>query len=89
MKTIYKYQLQTVDEQSIPMPYGAEVLCVQVQFNNPVLYAIIDTEEKTKIYKSFIISGTGHELPSLSDKKYIGTYQLFNGNLVFHVFEVI
>lgn len=89
MKTIYKYAIETAQNQSIHVPYGTEILCVQVQYGKPVIYAIVDTEETTIINKSFVIAGTGHELPDLSNKKYIGTYQLFNGELVFHVFEVI
>jgi hypothetical protein len=34
MKTIYKYPIG-VDSQTIYMPEGAQILCVQMQFNVP------------------------------------------------------
>lgn len=35
------------------------------------------------------IFGTGHPFDAATQRKYIGTYQLFEGDLVFHVFELI
>lgn len=90
MKTIYKYQLETNDTVTIAMPYGSETLTVQTQHGNVFIWAIIDDEEQVKFWKTFKIFGTGHKLPeNISDLKYVGTYQLYGGNLVFHVFEVI
>lgn len=72
------------------MTYDAIVLTVQVQYGQPFVWAIVDTEETTTVYKTFRIFGTGHQLSyNLDELKYISTIQFNNGTLVFHVFEVI
>ena len=90
MRTIYKYKLEATDEQTIAMPYGAQILSVQVQADIPCIWAMVDTDEETMNYKTIYTYGTGHKLPHDMDQlKYIGTYQLYGGDLVFHVFELI
>lgn len=91
MKTIYKYRIETNDSVVIEMHRGAEILAVQVQHGNPFLWAIVDNDAP-KEKRVFEVYGTGHELKPLTaidSRKYIGTYQLYGGNLVFHVFEII
>lgn len=88
MKTIYKYKLQTTDEQQILMPEGAEILTVQLQDGEPQLWALVETElPKTKRYIE--IFGTGNPITGIGPHKYIATYQLRGGALVFHVFEYL
>ncbi len=88
-KTIWKYPIQTTDEQSILVPKGAKFLTVQTQREEPCLWAVVDpTAEKEEVMVR--THGTGHELPAdahLYD--YIGTYQLGHGSLIFHVFRVM
>lgn len=88
MKTIYKYRLDMTDFQQVSLPKGAEILCVQSQHNIPNLWALVDTEQRREM-RQFEIFGTGHEVKEDMgiDRKYIGTFQLNDGNLVFHVFE--
>lgn len=87
-KLIYKFELETTDNQTIKMPIGAEILTVQTQNEVPYLWALVDpTESGEKRYIE--VFGTGHEVHydiGIS-RKYIGTYQLHGGSLVFHVFE--
>lgn len=87
MKTIWKYKLETTDEQQILMPVAAEILTVQIQDGEPHLWVMVDdsTIEKEKRYIE--IFGTGNPIISNGPRKYIGTYQLRGGALVFHVFE--
>lgn len=85
MISIWKFPLQTTDHQTISMPIGAEILTVQTQFGEPCLWARVDTNEP-KETRSIAIHGTGHSIPD-STVEYIGTYQLSNGKLIFHVFE--
>ena len=88
MKKIFKYQIDTTDEQSIEMPDSAEILTVQTQNNIPFIWAIINTESP-KAKFTLRIFGTGHLIPNDFNGKYIGTYQLdFGGILVFHVFQL-
>lgn len=85
-KTIYKYPLDVVDHQSITLPFGAQILCVQTQNNIPVIYAIVDRDSTLTEQRHFRTFGTGHTIDSKYADYYIGTYQLNGGRLVFHVF---
>jgi len=70
------------------MPKGAEVLCVQMQDGIPCMWAMVDTSTMERERRLFRILGTGH--PADNDVgKYVGTYQMMGGSLVFHVFEEV
>lgn len=87
-KTIWKFPLYPIEETMyIEMPHNSEILCVQMQVNEPYIWAIVDNDtsyERRILY----IRGTGHDFNG-SEGKYIGTFQLSGGLLVFHVFEDI
>ena len=85
MKTIWKFKLEAQTIQRISMPQGAEILTVQEQGGVPHLWAICDSESPL-VDRHFLMYGTGHRIDIAFDK-YIGTFQLMNGKLVFHVFE--
>ena len=88
MKVIWKYPLIVSRNQTIRMPEGAQVLCVQMQDDEPHLWAMVDTQAP-RTDRTFYTMGTGRELPegSLSWHfgHYIGTYQ--TPPYTFHVFE--
>lgn len=85
MNSIWKYPLRVVDEQTLDVPEGAEVLTVQVQNGTPCLWARVDpTAPKTP--RKIITHGTGHLVPETTGR-YIATYQIEGGALVFHVFD--
>lgn len=84
---IWKFTLAVIDDQSIVMPSDAKLLSVQVQFEMPQLWALVDEEGKRTAKRHFQTYGTGHPMPN-NPGIYIGTYQLKEGALVFHVFEV-
>ncbi|MFA5048642.1 MAG: hypothetical protein WC516_06480 [Patescibacteria group bacterium] len=68
------------------MPKGAEVLSVGVQFGKDVcLWVKINTDNELEDRK-FNIYGTGHPIYK-TDQRFIGTFQLFNGEGIFHLFE--
>lgn len=86
MYTIWKYELQVTDEQKILMPANAKILSIQVQDGKPFVWALIypnnDNEERT-----FFTYGTGNPIKLFGQENYfLGTYQLRDGRLVFHVF---
>lgn len=84
MKRIFKYKLEVEGAQHIEMPERADILCVQVQNGEPHIWARVDpAAPKEKVF--FRTYGTGHEMEK-SWKRYVGTYQLEGGALVFHVF---
>lgn len=85
MITIYKYPLQVTSEQTIDLPIGAKLLTVQTQNSTPCLWAMIRTSDYTKKIKVFTF-GAGHPIPFEFQGDYLGTYQLEDGRLVFHVF---
>lgn len=85
MKAIWKYPLAVTDEQTVNMKQGAEILCVQVQDGVPCLWAVIDDVLPGRL-RSFRLYGTGHPVDDLG--RYVGTFQLHGGSLVFHLFEV-
>ena len=91
-KAIFKYLLDIQDENKISMPKGAEILTCQTQNDKqPCVWAIIDTEQKETEVRHFEILGTGHTANALNEgykRIYISTFQILNGSLVFHLFEI-
>lgn len=95
-KVIWKYELAVTDLQTISMPPGAEILCVQTQNNKPCIWAMVQPMEGVPPQqRTFQTVGTGHPMLEVHELKtgarlreYIGTYQLDKGILIFHLFEV-
>ncbi len=87
MKRVYKYPLDIQDEVIVMMPKGARVLSVQVQNGRPCLWAAVDPSETELEKRLFRIAGTGHPIYDDVVDGFIGTIQLYDGKLVFHVFE--
>lgn len=86
-KTIWKYELDITGVQSIQMPKDAEILCVQAQNGKPCLWALVNPVAEKETIGLFTY-GTGHIVPTEPYvHRYIGTYQLEDGALVFHVFS--
>jgi hypothetical protein len=85
-KTIWKYTLLVEDEQTLEMPEGARLLTVQIQHGRQQLWALVDDAEKL-VSRAIATRGTGHPADGLDECDYLGTYQLSDGALVFHVFD--
>lgn len=88
---IWKWTLATTDRQALQMPKGAKILSVQTQGmsgENAQLWALCD-ERAPKETRQFAIHGTDNPMPDIDPTTYIGTYQLMDGKLVFHVFELL
>ena len=88
MRIIYKYPLEVEDYQVVTMPKSAQILTVQAQRGKPCIWALVDTDNNPE-KRYFRIAGTGHPI-RLKDKllRYIGTFQMIGGDLIFHVFEI-
>jgi hypothetical protein len=84
-KQIWKYPIQISDCVEHEMPRGARLLCVQVQWGMPCLWAIVDPEQP-RVRRRFWVVGTGHPFPNSEGLFYIGTVQLSGGTLIFHFF---
>jgi len=85
METIWKYELETIDSAQIVMPKERRLLTVQVQRGIPCLWALVDPDSPRETV-TIITKGTCH-LIYAPVGHYIGTYQLDDGSLIFHVFE--
>lgn len=88
MNTVHKFPLAVQDMQDVAMPRGALILAVQTQRERLCLWALVDDAEARTESRRFRIAGTGHRIESALHHHYVGTFQLDDGNLVFHVFEV-
>ena len=88
MISIWKFELEITDAQSILMPEGAEILCVQNQDEIGCLWAKVNPDAENKEERIIYIKGTGHTFNE-DPGKYIGTFQMSQGALVWHVFEKI
>lgn len=88
MQTIWKFPLKLTDRQMIKMPSGAKLLSVQMQGDQAMLWAQVDTE-RTMVQRSIVVYGTGTEMQkSHADfAEFIDTVQMGGGALVLHVFD--
>jgi len=88
-KTIYKYPLAVTDFQEVLLPVGAEILTVQTQGETACMWALVNPNETQKEARNIEIFGTGHPIgyDMGISRKYISTFQMHGGQLVFHAFE--
>lgn len=88
MEAIWKTQIQLISVQEIELPVNAKVLCVQMQNNVPCIWFINrDVGSSNKTPRIFKMYGTGHQHNEITGS-YIGTFQIVDSALVFHLFEV-
>ena len=85
--SVWKYTLEVKGSQTIALPLGAEVISVDTQEQDIVVYALVNTKEDQKQDVEVLVYGTGHEINlNITDYKFLGTAKLNNGLLMFHVF---
>jgi len=97
MKVIYKYEIKAGSNE-FELPSDAKPLTVQMQDNKPYMWVLLDPESP-KVKRYFFTIGTGHIIDNIMLKEYdrninslgdyIGTFQLTDFALVFHLFEII
>lgn len=83
---VYKYELEITDEQTIRLPFNAELLTVQMQGDKCCLWALVDPRHELN-ERTICIYGTGYPIPNGIRLKYISTFQIPHLGLVFHAFE--
>jgi hypothetical protein len=88
MRTVYKYPVQVTDAPTVRLPKGAQVLTVQEQCGDVFMWALVDPSAE-KEARTFRIAGTGHPVDDGLELKFVSTFQMRGGALVFHVFEVV
>lgn len=84
-RTIWKWSLALTDVQALQIPRGAKLLSVQMQGELPQLWALVDPSEPRDM-RTIRIIGTGHPIDE-HPGEYVGTFQMRDGALVFHVFS--
>lgn len=82
---IHKYRLDP--KTRLNLPDGSHVLCVQVQRGKPTLWILQPLSEAVMRSRYFAAVPTGEEIEMKGDELYIGTIQLPETGLVFHVWE--
>ncbi|OYT14609.1 MAG: hypothetical protein B7C24_17440 [Bacteroidetes bacterium 4572_77] len=87
MRKVYKYVLPIDDHLTIPLPQGAEILKVDTQAGIPCMWALANPEKPSEV-RRFRFAGTGHPIEE-ENLKFIDTFQMDSGSLVFHFFEII
>lgn len=88
MRKIYKYKLKITGEQILILPKESIILTIQCIGDIPYVWAQIDTIINETEERYILIFATGETLPDI-EMEYIGTYQIFNGIEVHHIFEVL
>lgn len=83
MKTIWKFPIKVTDQQVLQVPQDAQLLSVQMQGDQPCIWALVDPEAQKRPC-TVQVFGTGH--PVASEGAFLGTFQMHGGSLVFHVF---
>lgn len=86
--TIWKYTIPPDHKFILSLPWNAEVLCVQVQHDIPYIWALVNPDSP-KQDRLFLSLSTGQRLSHTdpASLRYVGTFQLRGGSLVFHLFE--
>jgi len=86
MTVMWKFPLALGDVVTLEMPMGAEPLYVAMQGGVPCLWARVNPM-LPKEMRRFRFAGTGHTLHD-DVGRYIGSWQMADGALVFHLFEM-
>ncbi len=88
VQRVYKYGLRIADVTSLMLPVGSQILCVKTQGDQVCIWAKVDPDETQFTMRSFLIVGTGHDIPKASIQ-YLDNVLLLKDNLVLHVFEIM
>lgn len=88
MMVIWKYELQIKDAYIQEVPEGAKPLSMVVQRGKPVIYFLVPCQAAKARDRWYIsVISTGNDITSLTgDETFLGTLQLYDGDLMFHVF---
>lgn len=82
---IYKYPLELIEEQTIIIPQEHKLLCVQMQYGQAKIWALVNNASSSTKLKVFHY-GIGHNF-YLGTKEYLGTYQ--KDTFVWHIFTFL
>lgn len=83
MKTIYKYPLYIMDEQTVLLPDNAQPLSVQIQNGELYMWALVDSQSASNPRRVRIF-GTGNHVVLDGNWQFVATVQ--ERMFVWHVF---
>jgi hypothetical protein len=83
--TIHKQVIDITDTQTIVVPNRAAFLAAQVQGRDLCIWYLCDPNETT-VVRAICVVGTGHDASRVKGMRYLSTFQIYDGALVFHVF---
>lgn len=89
MRYVWKYRIPIMDTFELTVPEFANPLDVQVIGDVPYMWMLVDDEEGAQT-RRYQLRGTGQPVDHDDTKpelNYVGTFQLGEGALVFHLFE--
>lgn len=84
--TVFKFDLTLETHQNIKIPRDHQILSIQTQRGKPRMWVRVNPEsEPTTVALHTVCTGC----PFAFDvSKFLGTYQVQSGDLVFHVFQI-
>lgn len=85
MRRVYKYPVGPGAFKHL-MTARTDMLDVQVQDGSPQMWALVDLSAPEQ-WRHFVSVGTGQDIEQRI-VSHVGTFQLQEGALIFHVFEV-
>ena len=87
MNVIHKHELNGDTLQTVSLPISSTILSVVEQYQNIVMYVIVDVEQYNNREIEFLLLGTGQIFNIwLEDYKFLNTVKLSGGNVMVHVF---
>lgn len=88
MLTIWKFPFEVNETISVHLPEGALILGADCQREQPCMWALVNPSNSHE-ERTFHIYGTGHPIDESEFERlaFVGTFQQFGGNLVWHMFE--
>lgn len=88
VKQVWKYPLKLSGCNSLEIPENSIILTVQLQNEQPCMWALVNPYLKKEI-RSFEIFATGQDIHIewSWQLQYVNTFQMNSGSLVFHLFE--
>lgn len=85
--TIHKYLFPIADTFELILPLGAKILSVDCQRGFPAMWILHDTDKKIIETRHFRLYGTGHDIKDIDDLIFVASFQMHNGDFVWHLFE--
>jgi len=87
VNVIHKHELNGDTLQTVSLPISSTILSVVEQYQNIVMYVIVDVEQYNNREIEFLLLGTGQIFNYVfDDYSFLDTVKLSGGSLMFHVF---